>query len=156
MRGRLALGALGAAAAGGVAWRAVRRPSAREGPSHVSLSEEEYEAASTRVLILGSGFGGLSTALELDRRLAADASVSVLAIDSSGSLLFTPLLWMVADGRVSPTNVAVPVRAFQRGRRFHVLHADVERIDLERREVHSNAGTHRYDVLVVALGSITA
>ena len=35
--------------------------------AHASQTEASYLAASTRVLVLGANFGGLATALELDR-----------------------------------------------------------------------------------------
>jgi NADH dehydrogenase len=66
-----------------------------------------------------------------------------------------PLLWTVADGRADPSDVVVPIRAFQR-RRFHLLHAEVNRIDLDRREVQTTADARSYDVLVIAPGSVTA
>lgn len=156
MRGRLAVGTLTAGAVGGLAWRALKKFGANGRFEHESQHEADFEAADHRVLILGSGFGGLETALALDRTLPADTSASVLAIDNNTSLLFTPLLWMVADGRVSPTNVVVPIRAFQRGRRFHVLNGDIEHIDLDRREVRTSTRARSYDTLVIALGSITA
>ena len=125
-------------------------------PSHVSERVRDYEAAAHRILILGAGFGGLATALELDRRLRGRDDVSILVIDRDSAMLFFPLLWTVAEGRADPSDVVVPVRAFQRGRRFHLLHSEVHHIDLDRREVQTSAGTRPYDTLVVALGSITA
>jgi NADH dehydrogenase len=123
---------------------------------HVSGTEESYRSASTRILILGAGFGGLATALKLDQQLRPSDDVSVLVVDRDNDLLFTPLLWTVASGRTSPNNVVVPIRDFQKGRRFHVLHAEVERIDLDRKEVLTSAGTRPFDILVIALGSYTA
>jgi NADH:ubiquinone reductase (H+-translocating) len=153
---RLALG--GAALGAGFAiWRGlVTRRQARGQSPHVSQTEAGYLQARTRILILGGGFGGLEVAQELDSRLGDMEDVSVLVVDGDNSLLFTPLLWTVAAGRSDPDDVVVPIRMFQRGRRFHVLQADVERIDLERRVVETSAGPRPYDVLALALGSITA
>ncbi len=122
---------------------------------HESETEEAYHSAGTRILILGAGFGGIATALELDKRLQARTDTSILVVDKDNSTLFTPLLWTVADGRSNPSNIVVPVRAFQRGRRFHLLQAEVEKIDLDSRQVHTSAGTRPYDYLVIALGSVT-
>lgn len=125
--------------------------------AHESQSEETYRSASIRILILGAGFGGLSTALQLEHTLDREhTNSSILVIDRNNDMLFTPLLWTVANGRTSPNNVVVPIRNFQRGRHFHVLHAEVEVIDLERKEVKTSAGVRPYDVLVIALGSHTA
>ena len=80
----------------------------------------------------------------------------MLVVDRDSALLFTPLLWTVADGRADANDVVVPIRAFQRGHDFHLLHAEVEAIDLEQRAVRTSAGVRSYDFLVIALGSITA
>ncbi len=145
--------ALGIAAAAGTG---LLRRSGRDRSGHVSERERDYAAATHRVLVLGAGFGGLAVALELDRRLGERDDTSVLVVDRDNALLFTPLLWTVADGRAGPGDVVVPVRDFQKGRRFHLLHAQVEAIDLGRREVITSAGPRGYDTLVVALGSTTA
>jgi NADH dehydrogenase len=136
----------------------VRRlwPLAPRAAVHLSDRERSYETAAHRVLILGAGFGGLTAALELDRRLGGRDDVSVLVADRDSAMLFTPLLWTVADGRADPSDVVVPVRDFQRGRRFHLLHAEVSGIDLDRQEVQTTAGARPYDALVIALGSVTA
>src|SRR3954466_9864996 len=137
---------------------AVRRGSGRNTSQIFHRSETlfGYSAARHKILILGAGFGGLATALRSDTRLRQRADASVLVVDRDSALLFTPLLWTVADGRADANDVVVPIRAFQRGRAFHLLHATVEEIDLERREVRTSAGTRPYDYLVIALGSVTA
>ena len=122
---------------------------------HTSQAEETWERSRCKILILGGGFGGVATALELDRALRDDTEASVLLVDRGNAQLFVPLLWTVADGRSNPASVMVPIRSYQRGRAFHVLHADVEHIDLERRVVTTSAGERAYDRLVIALGSVT-
>src|SRR5262245_5261624 len=123
---------------------------------HTSQTEAEYHKARHRILILGAGFGGLHAALALDNELRGEPGTSVLLADRNNDLLFAPLLWIVANGRANPSDVMVPVRAFQRGRAFHVLYGDVTGIDLEERTVTTTAGPRRYDYLVIALGSRTA
>src|SRR5258708_33268462 len=151
MRKYLALGA--AAAAGAIlAGRRVRSPGMdKHRLEHVSQTEESDRSAGTRILILGAGFGGLATALKLDQKLSPSDDTSVLVVDRNNDLLFTPLLWTVANGRASPNNVVVPIRDFQKGRRFHVLHAEIECIDLDRKEVRTSVGSRPYDILVIAL-----
>ena len=144
--------AAGVAAAGAVA----RLAGAKRKRRHESETVAAYRTAAHRILILGGGFGGLATALELDGRIEGRGDTSVLVVDRDNNLLFTPLLWTVADGRAGANNVTVPIRAFQRDRSFHLLHAEVQSIDLDRREVQTSAGSRPYDVLVIALGSITA
>ncbi len=154
MRKYLVLAALAGAAF--VGKRLLRFRVDKRGPEHVSQTEESYRKAGTRVLILGAGFGGLATALKLDQHLKSSDDVSVLVVDRNNDLLFTPLLWTVANGRTSPNNAVVPIRDFQKGRHFHVLHAEIENIDLDRKEVQTSEGSRPYDFLVIALGSHTA
>ena len=154
MRKYVTLGMAVVAVGAALVSRRIRRSG--EDSEHVSETEESYRNAGTRILILGAGFGGLATALKLDQRLRASDDVSILVVDRNNDLLFSPLLWTVANGRANPNNAVVPIRNFQRGRRFHVLHAEVESIDLDRKEVHTSAGSRPYDILVIALGSHTA
>jgi NADH:ubiquinone reductase (H+-translocating) len=148
----------GALVSGGVAALVQRRRSARSSGRNRHRSETlfAYHAARHKILILGAGFGGMAAALRLDQQLGDRSDTSVLVVDCDSALLFTPLLWTVADGRSNPNDVVVPIRAFQRDRAFHLLHANVEEIDLDQREVRTSAGIRPYDYLVVALGSVTA
>jgi NADH dehydrogenase len=122
----------------------------------VRESEESYRHARTRILILGAGFGGLTLALQLGQKLRTSDNISVLVIDRNNDLLFTPLLWTVANGRVNPNNAVIPIRDFQRNKRFQVRHAEIEHINLDQKEVRTSQGSLPYDLLVIALGSHTA
>src|SRR5688500_6320802 len=84
-----------------------------------------------RVVIVGGGFGGLQAALGLRR-----AGVDVTLVDRRNFHLFQPLTYQVATGALSPGEVAYPLRAvFKRDRDVRVLLAEVERLDLDGREV---------------------
>lgn len=139
-----------------VCWKLSKRSTDGHRREHISQTEASYRNASLRILILGAGFGGLATALQLDKAFRSHPDVSILVVDRNNDLLFTPLLWTVANGQANPNNVVVPIRTFQKSRRFHVLHAEVERIDLDHREVHTSDGSRPYDLLVIALGSHTS
>ena len=54
--------------------------------------------AKTRVLILGSGFGGLYAALHLDKTIAAEPNVEVTLVSRENFVLFTPMLHEGAAG----------------------------------------------------------
>src|SRR5215216_4953771 len=148
----------GAIVSSGVAAFIRRQATARTAVRNQHRSETlfAYHAAQHKILILGAGFGGMAAALRLDEQLGDRSDTSVLVVDRDSALLFTPLLWTVADGRSNPNDVVVPIRAFQRGRAFHFLHATVEKIEVDRREVRTSAGVRPYDYLVIALGSVTA
>lgn len=113
----------------------------------------------TRILILGAGFGGVYTALELDRTIGCDPNVEITLVGRENFFLFTPMLHEVAASDLDPTNIVSPVRKLLRRVRF--FEGEVVEIDLERREAvlrHGSDGhVHRVgcDHLVLALGSVT-
>ena len=109
-----------------------------------------------RVAIVGGGFGGLQATLGLRA-----APVEITLIDRRNFHLFQPLSYQVATGALSPGEVAYPLRAvFKRNRNVRVVLAEVDRFDLERREVVLRAvgglpapDPVPYDTLIVAGGS---
>ena len=134
-----------------------RRIRGRETPlrSHTSQDVAGWNASREKILILGGGFGGVATALALDRAVGADPETSVLLVDRGNAQLFVPLLWTIANGSADAGDVMVPLRDHQRERSFHILRAEITGIDLDRRVVTTSAGERAYDKLVIALGSVT-
>src|SRR4051794_29573749 len=104
-----------------------------------------------RVLIVGGGFGGLSAAKALGR----DDRVVVTVVDRRNHHLFTPLLYQVATGAVSPGDIAQPLRSIlRRQRNTTVLLGEAVGLDVERREVLlADGGPLAYDTLIVAAGA---
>jgi NADH dehydrogenase len=106
-----------------------------------------------RVVIIGSGFGGLFGTKALRR---ADVEITVIA--KTTYHLFQPLLYQVATGILSEGEVAPPTReilASQKNAR--VILGEVADIDLEHRVVTSKVLNREtvtpYDTLLVAAGS---
>ncbi len=112
-----------------------------------------------RILILGSGFGGLYTALHLEKKLRREAAVEITLVNRENFFLFTPMLHEVAAGDLDLTHIVNPVRKLLR--RTHFFNGDIKRIDLkERRVIVAHADDNHdhelfYDYLVLALGSVT-
>jgi NADH dehydrogenase len=113
----------------------------------------------TRILILGGGFGGLFTALHLEKRLPRDGSVEVTLVNRENFFLFTPMLHEVAASDIDVTHIVSPIRSLLKRTSFFC--GDVAGVDLDRRHAvvsHGGTGhehTLEYDHLVLALGSIT-
>jgi len=112
-----------------------------------------------RVLILGGGFAGLTTALHLERILADRPDVAITLVSRDNYALFTPMLAEVAGGGIEPSHIVNPVRASLKRTKFR--EALVWRIDLDAQVVETeHPQSHapsalRYDCLVIALGSVT-
>jgi len=60
-----------------------------------------------RVVIVGAGFGGLTTA----QKLSKNKDLAVTVIDKHPYQLFSPLLYQVATGGLPEDDIAYPVRA---------------------------------------------
>jgi NADH dehydrogenase len=58
-----------------------------------------------QVLILGGGFGGLYTALELEKELARETDVEITLINRENFSLFTPMLHEVAASDLDMTHI---------------------------------------------------
>jgi NADH dehydrogenase len=103
----------------------------------------------SRVVIIGGGFGGLAAAQALK-----DAPVQITLIDRRNFHLFQPLLYQVATGWLSPANIASTLRAtLRRQANARVLLAEVVDIDVKARRILLADGSVEYDTLVVAAGS---
>src|SRR5262249_8798091 len=59
----------------------------------------------TRIVILGGGFAGVTTAEQLERKFGADPSVSITLVSDTNALLFTPLLAEVAGSSLEATHI---------------------------------------------------
>jgi NADH:ubiquinone reductase (H+-translocating) len=105
------------------------------------------------VVIIGSGFGGLTAAKALRR-----ADVDVTLISKTTSHLFQPLLYQVATGILSVGEIAPTTRLILRKQKnIRVLLGDVEAIDLKAHTVTSRLmDMHTvipFDSLIVAAGA---
>jgi NADH:quinone reductase (non-electrogenic) len=106
-----------------------------------------------RVVIVGSGFGGLTAAKAFKR-----ADVDVTLISKTNSHLFQPLLYQVATGILSEGEIAPSMRLILRKQKnVKVLLGDVEEIDLTAQTVRSRLmDMHTvipFDSLIVAAGA---
>ena len=106
-----------------------------------------------RVVIIGSGFGGLFAAQALRK-----APVDVTLVAKTTHHLFQPLLYQVATGILSEGEIAPPTREILRRQpNARVVLGEVTDIDLAAHTVTSTVlgrtNVHPYDELIVAAGA---
>jgi NADH dehydrogenase len=110
-------------------------------------------------VILGAGFGGVYTALHLQRLFRKDPAVYITLVDRDNYFLMTPLLFEAGSGVLEPRHAVTPIRTLLKKAQF--VEADIERIDLDARVVHARHSPAdktyalQYDHLVLALGGVT-
>jgi NADH dehydrogenase len=111
----------------------------------------------TRVVIVGGGFGGVYTALHLEK--IAGPNVEITLISRDNYFLMTPLLFEAGSGILEPRHAVNPIRPLLTRAQF--VEAEVTAIDIENKTVASQlpnctqAQAHGFDHLVLALGGIT-
>ncbi len=106
-----------------------------------------------KIVIVGSGFGGLNAAKKLKR-----ADVDIKLIAKTTHHLFQPLLYQVATGIISEGEIAPPTRVVLRNQKnCQVLLGEVTDINLANQTVDSLLLGHTYrtpyDTLIVAAGA---
>jgi len=115
-------------------WRRPGRPAGGEGQQ--------------RVVVVGAGFGGLATVARLRR-----AGMRVTLVDGNIYSTFQPLLYQVATGGLTPSDVAYPLRGFARKYGATFRRGEVTGIDPGAGQVLlADGGRLGYDYLILATG----
>lgn len=105
--------------------------------------------ATSRIVIVGGGFGGLNAA-----RAFAGSDTRVTLVDRRNHHLFQPLLYQVATAALNPSDIAVPIRKILRSQsNVEVLLAEAKSVDLVQKTLTLDDGTLDYDYLIVATGA---
>src|SRR5829696_7021971 len=107
------------------------------------------QMSKARIVILGGGFGGVFTALEIA------GSADVTLISDADHFLFSPMLYEYLSGEVEAWHIA-PRYDELLDENVTLVTSAVTEIDLTAQSVSlANQRTLNYDVLVLALGGIT-
>jgi NADH:ubiquinone reductase (H+-translocating) len=141
---------VGAGLIAGAAWVAYNR--LRE-PAPLS---SPYADATTQLLIVGGGFGGLAAARELARTLGGGRDVGVALLDRVNYTTFWPLVPSVIPTNVEVRHVARSIRRILTPLGVEFFQEEVTGVDFEVREVRTNEGAFSYDYLILSPGSRTA
>jgi len=112
-----------------------------------------------KIVILGGGFGGLTAALGLEKKLRG-SNVSISLIDRENYHLFNSNLYEVATAAEELENITdlkksigLPFAKIFKGKRVHFLQGEVKAVDPLNKIVSLPGKKLEYDYLIVALGS---
>ena len=113
-----------------------------------------------RVLILGAGAAGISTALELKKSSAGVPGLQVTLVDQRDYHHPLPFIWHVVSGSVDPGYISFPLHTLLKQKSaaepIRFKQSQVQSIDVGRKVVNTGDGELAWDYLVVALGSTTS
>ena len=104
-----------------------------------------------RVVIVGCGFAGLKLIKKISNK-----SYQTVLLDKNNYHTFQPLMYQVASSSLEPDSIVHPIRKVFKGKKnFHFRLTEVNGVNLESKELHTNIGSLKYDILVVATGATT-
>src|SRR5690606_6351710 len=104
-----------------------------------------------KIVILGAGYGGLITALRLQKELNYNEA-DVTLVNKHDYHYFTTNLHMPAAGTDDPENARVKISKIIDEFKVDFVKATVQQIVPQEKKVVLDNGTLSYDYLVVALG----
>ena len=117
-----------------------------------------------KILILGGGFGGVATALSLEKRFRKNPKhkVEITLIDKNGYHLFTPDIYEVASvyglkkdlfAVQLKRTICLPYADIFGGKEINFIQAEITEVNLKNQNVRTGGGhTLNYDYLVFSLG----
>ena len=107
-----------------------------------------------KIIIVGGGFGGISTALNLGK--ARLRNVNITLISDKSHFEYQAALYRVITGR-SPLEACIPMRDIFDGKNIEALEDTIMDINTEEKKLEGKSGSrYSFDFLVLALGSETA
>jgi NADH dehydrogenase len=113
----------------------------------------------THIVILGGGFGGVSTAQHLEKLLGNNDDFRVSLVSKENYQVYQPMLAEVISGAVGLTDTVTPLRHVLPRTAIHIR--EIEGIDLKNQTVTLSPGVVprqtvlQYDHLVFGLGNVT-
>lgn len=103
------------------------------------------------VLIIGGGFGGVKTALELSKQ----DHVAVTLVSDQPEFRYNPTLYHTATGGLREQS-SIPLEEILDAERVKIVADIATKVDRAKRAVQLKSGEHlTYDFLVLALGTVT-
>jgi NADH dehydrogenase len=111
----------------------------------------------TKICILGGGFGGLYTALRLSQLpWESTPKPEIILVDQSDRFVFSPLLYELLTRELQTWEIAPPYSELLQGTGIQFYQSTVSAIDINQQTVQlANQSELNYDRLVLALGGET-
>lgn len=108
---------------------------------------------SKKILILGAGYAGIETALELHNKKRKQDDIEISIIDKNSYHTLLTELHEVAGNRISEEGVVVPLKDVFRYTDVQIIEDKINDIDFKNNRLISDNSEYAYDYLVIALGS---
>ena len=108
-----------------------------------------FSIKSTKILILGGGFGGLAAANELRQNLSMDVKITI--IDKKDYFMMGLVKLWILNGTREFEFSKKPLQSITK-KGIEFINEEITKIDPEKKSVTTKAGELSYDYLIIALG----
>jgi NADH dehydrogenase len=113
-----------------------------------------------KIVIVGAGYGGIITALNLTKKFGQSGSVLITLIDRHDYQLFASNLYEVATADEEMTtmgqlrkSIALPFEEIFKNTNIKIIKAEVTEVNSDRKTVTAGIKKFEYDYLVLGIGS---
>ncbi|MFN8671984.1 MAG: FAD-dependent oxidoreductase [Candidatus Sericytochromatia bacterium] len=107
-----------------------------------------------KLIIIGSGFGGISVLTNLKKLCGSKKEFDILLISNTEHFLFTPLLHEAIVDEVKIDHIILKIKDIQKKLgNFDFLNKEVKNIDFDNKKVILDGQSIDYDYLVISAGS---
>lgn len=103
-----------------------------------------------RIIVVGGNFAGLTSALELKRKLGSNHEI--IMISKSASFLYVPSLIWIPFGKRNLKDISVPLKPVLKKAKVHFICSEVTKILAEDKVVRCIDRDFEYDYLIIATG----
>ncbi len=108
---------------------------------------------SSKVIVLGAGYGGVEAALTLYRKKKKTDDIEITVIDKNPYHTLLTELHEVAGNRIDDEGVLVPLRDIFKYTGVKLVQDEIVHTDFEKKELTSKNNRYAFDYLVFAVGS---
>ena len=105
----------------------------------------------TRIVIIGGGFGGLQSAFQLKELLKSRGEITL--IDRSAHHSFIPSIHLIISGKVKAEEIRIPLKTVLGASGIRFIQGEASTVDIEKREVTVGSSLLTYDYLLIATGA---
>ena len=106
-----------------------------------------------KVVVLGAGYGGIETALDIYRHSRKRKDIEITIIDKNEYHTLLTELHEVAGNRVTPDGLMINLQKIFEHTNVRVVRDRITGIDPDRQVLKSETETYPYDYLVLGTGS---
>jgi len=105
-----------------------------------------------KIVVLGGGYGGVTTSKHLAKLFKKDKDVEIQLIDRNPYHTLLTELHEVAANRAQEDSVKIELKKIFQGQKVDVVLDSIDNIDFNAKQLHSANNTYKSDYLVIGTG----